>query len=192
MEESGIGRPSTYVATIENIKTKKYVSVKSGMLIPTEQGRLTIEQLDLFFPKLISIPYTAYLETKLDEIESGHADELTILKELNGEFEVDFKKALVEMEKAPEKTTGLVCPKCGKELVYRTGKYGEFMACSGYPSCKYIHQEEKKVPENAKICPKCGKGHLVVRKGKYGSFLACNQYPSCDYMEKLNFYKKKG
>ena len=192
MEESGIGRPSTYVATIENIKTKKYVSVKGGYLTPTEQGKITIEQLDLFFPKLISIPYTAYLETKLDEIEEGHADELSILKELNGEFEVDFKKALVEMEKAPDKETGLVCPKCGKELVYRSGKYGEFMACSGYPECKYIHQEEKKVPENAKVCPKCGKGHLVVRRSKYGSFLACNQYPSCDYMEKLNYYKKKG
>lgn len=111
---------------------------------------------------------------------------------MNGEFEVDFKKALVEMEKAPDKETGLVCPKCGKELVYRSGKYGEFMACSGYPECKYIHQEEKKVPENAKVCPKCGKGHLVVRRSKYGSFLACNQYPSCDYMEKLNYYKKKG
>ncbi len=192
MEESGIGRPSTYVATIENIKTKKYVSVKGGYLIPTEQGKLTIEQLDLFFPKLISIPYTAYLETKLDEIEKGDADELSILKELNGEFEIDFKKALVEMEKTPDKETGLVCPKCGKELVYRSGKYGEFMACSGYPECKYIHQEEKKVPENAKVCPKCGKGHLVVRKGRYGSFLACNQYPSCDYMEKLTYYKKKG
>ena len=91
MEESGIGRPSTYVATIENIKTKKYVSVKGGYLTPTDQGKITIEQLNLFFPKLISIPYTAYLETKLDEIEKGSADELSILKELNGE-KIDIVK----------------------------------------------------------------------------------------------------
>ncbi len=191
MEESGIGRPSTYVSTIENIKLKKYVTVKSGMLIPSEQGILTVNELNKFFPKLISIPYTAYLETKLDEIESGSADELSILRELNGEFEVDFKKALTEMEKLPPKETGLVCPNCGKELVYRQGKYGEFIACSGFPTCRYIHQEEKKAPENAKVCPKCGKGHLIVRRGKYGNFLACDQYPSCDYMEKLVYRKKK-
>ena len=162
------------------------------MLVPTEQGKLTIEQLDLFFPKLISIPYTAYLETKLDEIEKGNAEELSILRELNGEFEVDFKRALNEMSVAPERKPGMICPNCGSELVYRQGKYGEFIACSGYPKCKYIHQEEKKVPENAKVCPKCGKGHLIVRKSRFGSFLACNQYPDCDYMEKLNYYKKKG
>lgn len=191
MEESGIGRPSTYVATIENIKTKNYVEVKKGMLVPTEQGKLTIEQLDLFFPKLISIPYTAYLETKLDEIEKGNAEELSILRELNGEFEVDFKRALNEMSVAPERKPGMICPNCGSELVYRQGKYGEFIACSGYPKCKYIHQEEKKAPENAKVCPKCNEGHLVVKKGRYGNFLACNRYPSCDYMEKLNTYKRK-
>ena len=95
------------------------------------------------------------------------------------------------MEKLRPKETGLVCPNCGKELVYRQGKYGEFIACSGFPTCRYIHQEEKKAPENAKICPKCGKGHLIVRRGKYGNFLACDQNPSCDYMEKLVYHKKK-
>ena len=127
---------------------------------------------------------------KLDEIEKGSADELSILKELNGEFEVDFKKALVEMEKAPDKETGLVCPKCGKELVKRTSKNGDFFACSGFPKCRYIKGQEEQAPKQDVVsdinCPKCGKP-LLIKKGRNnkGDFLACSGFPKCRHIQSI-------
>ena len=93
--------------------------------------------------------------------------------------------------KKSNQKVGEKCPNCGNELIYKKGRYGEFIGCSSYPNCTYIRKIEKPIPENAKVCPKCKTGHLIIKRGKYSSFLGCSNYPNCDYSEKLYFRKKK-
>lgn len=189
MEDSGIGRPSTYGSTIDTLKTRGYVSLNKGVITPTSQGMLTSDTLDQYFGDLINVSYTANMEKLLDEIQNypvkdknDREKEIVVLRQLNGDFEDKFKYALTHME-TKSNETGEMCPKCGRPLVYRKSKFGnEFIGCSGFPECNYIKPEETG-PE--KVCPKCHKGHLVVRKGPYGKFLGCSEYPSCNYMEKI-------
>ena len=123
------------------------------------------------------------METTLDEIATGQKDKVTVLKEFYQPFEKEVEEAYEKMPvvKKELQTNGQVCPKCGKPLVLRKGKYGNFYACSGYPNCKFILKEENSVDRE---CPLCHTGHLVVRKSRYGSFLACSNYPKCTYTEK--------
>ena len=183
MQENGIGRPSTYAPTITTLLARDYVENKKGSLIPTEQGDLTVEKLDEYFPKYMDASYTAKMESDLDAIAEGKVDKNTLLNAFWSEFQKYYDAADQNMEKVQPKEVGRNCPKCGSPLVLRKGKYGEFVGCSNYPNCNYIEKEEKESID--KTCPICG-SQLVKRKSKKGEFIGCSNYPKCHYMETLD------
>lgn len=187
MEEKGIGRPSTYSATIQTLLARKYVTSEKGFLVPTEQGILTSNVLNKYFKDLMNTEYTAEMETSLDKISIGEASELEVIKDFYYPFIEHFDEVKEVMYKEPLKPTGEKCPLCGGDLVYKIGKHGEFIGCSNYPSCKYVKKEEKEQPkETGRICPNCG-APLLIRKNKRGQeFIGCSNYPSCRYVESIN------
>lgn len=187
MEEKGIGRPSTYSATIQTLLARKYVTSEKGYLVPTEQGILTSNVLNKYFKDLMNTEYTAEMETSLDKISIGEASELDVIKDFYYPFIEHFDEVKEVMYKEPLKPTGEKCPLCGGDLVYKTGKHGEFIGCSNYPSCKYVKKEEKEQPkETGRLCPNCG-SPLLIRKNKRGQeFIGCSNYPSCHYVESMN------
>ena len=181
MESLGIGRPSTYATMLATIKDRGYVILKDKKFEPTEIGEETTDKLQEFFSGIVNVEYTANMEQDLDEIAEAKKDNITVLHEFYDEFEPLVEKAFKEMEKKAPVSTGETCPECGGDLVVRKGKYGEFVACSNYPTCKYIKKEKKEVTEVCK-CPKCDKGMIVERKKKKGKiFYGCNNYPKCNY-----------
>ncbi len=184
MEEDGIGRPSTYSSTIQTLLLRKYLTSDKGVLTPTEQGILTSNVLKKYFPELMSVEYTANMETDLDKIQIGEEDEIALIKKFYDAFEVTFNDAKEKIWKEPLKTTGEKCPLCGGDLVIRKGRYGEFTSCSNYPDCHYIKKEIKEEPkEVGRNCPECG-SPLVYRKNKKGqTFIACSAFPKCKHIE---------
>ncbi len=187
MEEKGIGRPSTYSATIQTLLARKYVTSEKGVLVPTEQGILTSNVLNKYFKDLMNTEYTAEMETNLDKISIGEASELQVIKDFYYPFIEHFDEVKEIMYKEPLKPTGEKCPLCGGDLVYKSGKHGDFIGCSNYPTCHYVKKEEKEQPkETGRVCPNCG-SPLVIRKNKRGQeFIGCSNYPACRYVESLN------
>ncbi len=178
MEELGIGRPSTYATVIDTIKEREYVDLVDKKFVPTKVGIETTDKLQEFFSGIINVEYTANMESDLDKIAEEKEDNIKVLHEFYDSFEPLVKKAFGEMEKNAPEQTGENCPECGNPLVIRKGKYGEFTACSNYPTCKYIKKEEKEINEIVK-CPECG-GMIVEKKSKRGKvFYGCNNYPKC-------------
>lgn len=183
MEEVGIGRPSTYASTIATLYERKYISQSKGIISPTEQGIETVNKLVEFFPPFMDTTYTANMELQLDEIVEGNNSRLNLLNNFYNQFEKLYVEACENMDKAQPKETGENCPTCGKPLVIKKSKFGEFIACSGYPDCTYVKPKEQKVIEfSEEICPKCGKP-LVKRHSKKGDFFACSGYPVCKYIK---------
>ncbi len=182
MEEKGIGRPSTYSSTISTLEDRDYVESQKGTLTPTDQGDLTVDKLTQFFPELMDASYTANMEVGLDKIAEGQAKRDDLLNSFYVDFSKRFADAETKMEKIPEKKTGEKCPLCGKDLVVRKGRYGEFVACSGYPKCHYV-EKPKPVYVEGKVCPLCG-SPLVKRVSHAGKeFIGCSAYPKCRYIE---------
>ena len=180
MEELGIGRPSTYAKTIDTIKERDYVEMVEKKFKPTEIGFETTDKLQEFFSDLINVEYTRDMEEDLDDIAEGKEIWNKVLADFYKLFEPRVKEAFADMEKKAPETTGEICPDCGNPLVIRKGRYGEFVACSNYPECKYIKKEEVKVVE-VMSCPNCD-GTIVekpTRKGKV--FYGCNNYPKCKF-----------
>ena len=181
MESLGIGRPSTYATIVGTIKERGYVILKDKKFEPTEIGEETTDKLQEFFSDVVNVKYTAQMEKDLDDIAEDKKDNIKLLHEFYDEFEPLVEKAFKEMDKKAPTETGETCPLCGGNLVIRKGKYGEFVACSNYPNCKYIKKEQKEINEICK-CPKCDKGIIVERKTKKGKiFYGCNNYPKCNY-----------
>lgn len=179
MEELGIGRPSTYAKTMETLKMRDYVKIEDKKFVPTEIGIETTDKLQEYFSNIINVEYTANMETDLDLIAEENKDNIKILKDFYNEFEPLVESAFTKMEKASPKETGETCPNCGSALVVRKGKFGEFVACSNYPECKYIKKEEKVKTIICK-CPKCD-GNIVEKKTRRGKiFYGCDKYPKCD------------
>ena len=178
MEDLGIGRPSTYAKTIDTIKERDYVTLEDKKFKPTEIGIETTDKLQEFFSDLINVEYTAAMEEDLDKVAEGNKDSIKILRDFYNQFEPEVEAAFKNMEKKKAEETGEVCPECGSPLVIRKGRYGEFTACSNYPTCKYIKREEKEVKVLCK-CPKCGSDIVekTTRKGKV--FYGCSNYPKC-------------
>ena len=180
MEDLGIGRPSTYAKTMETLVDRGYVKVIDKKFNPTEIGIETTNKLQEYFSNLINVKYTAKMEDDLDKIVDGKMVWVNLLDSFYKEFEPMLENAFSNMEKKKAEQTGELCPECGSPLVIRKGKYGEFTACSNYPTCKYIKKEEKKVVEVCK-CPKCD-GVVIEKKTKRGKiFYGCSNYPRCDY-----------
>ncbi len=179
MEELGIGRPSTYAKTMETLKMRDYVKIEDKKFVPTEIGIETTDKLQEYFSNIINVEYTANMETDLDLIAEENKDNIKILKDFYNEFEPLVESAFTKMEKASPKETGETCPNCSSALVVRKGKFGEFVACSNYPECKYIKKEEKVKTVICK-CPKCD-GDIVEKKTRRGKiFYGCDKYPKCD------------
>ena len=178
MEELGIGRPSTYATIMETLRTRGYTQIEDKKFVPTEIGFEITDKLQEYFSHIINVEYTAKMEENLDEIAEGKIDYKKTLKEFYQDFEPAVEKAFSNMEKKAPEQTGEDCPECGSPLVIRKGKYGEFTACSNYPTCKYIKQEERKIVEICK-CPTCD-GMIVEKKSHRGKiFYGCNNYPKC-------------
>ena len=205
LEENGIGRPSTYAATITTITNREYVKREGKTLFPTELGEVTTKLMKERFPKIVNVKFTAQMEQDLDKIEKGSEQWVSLLDSFYGDFDKTLKKAKTEMEGVKlhlkEDETDIVCELCGRKMVVKVGRYGKFIACPGYPECKNV---KKFVQEIGVTCPKCG-GNVIVRKTKKGKpFYGCSNYPQCDFVswnEPVNekcpscgeiLYKKKG
>jgi DNA topoisomerase I len=183
LEEHGIGRPSTYAPTISTILERGYVKLEKKRFVPTELGFLVTDALVKHFPKIVDVGFTALIEEELDKIEEGKLDRLTVLQEFYKEFAEAFERAKREMESLKPKPieTEEICPECGSKLVIRTGRYGQFYACSAFPKCRYTRPLEE--PKESSVhCPKCG-GKLLKRYARKDrrSFFGCEHYPKCDF-----------
>jgi len=197
LEENGIGRPSTYASIIATIEARDYMEKREGKLYPTELGFLVADLLVEHFQDIMNVEYTAAMEAELDEIEEGKDNLLNTLNQFWKKFEKDLKKASKEMKdvKAMEEKTDEVCDKCGSPMVIKWGRYGRFLACSGYPECKNTRQlaggEGEGAPElhedvAKEVCPvDPAHGAMVLKKGRYGPFLACPNYPDCKATKRL-------
>lgn len=182
LEELGIGRPSTYASIIDTIVTREYVEVIDKMFKPTDSGILTNGRLIQYFDSIINVEYTAQMEKELDEIADGEDDYVHALSNFENKFEPLLENAYDNMEQIQPEKTGETCPECGGDLVVRKGRYGTFVACSNYPTCKYIQKESDEVKYTGENCPKCG-SPMVYKKGRYGEFEACSSYPTCKYIK---------
>ena len=182
MEELGIGRPSTYAKTIDTLKDRVYVTVSDKKFIPTEVGIDITDRLQQFFKDIINVEYTKEMEDDLDKIASGNLVWYNLLDRFYEEFEPKVEVAFKEMEKKAPEETGEMCPKCGSPLVRKQSRYGKFVACSNYPECKYIQDNDKKEENVVQImkCPNCNDGVIVEKKTRKGKiFYGCNNFPKC-------------
>ena len=183
MEEVGIGRPSTYVSTIETLKSRSYIDNKAGTLTVTPQGDVTCAVLDKYFPEIVSSKYTAKMEQQLDSIKDGNNSRIKILDSFYGPFMEELANAKEKIWKSVPEETGELCPECGAPLIYKEGKNGRFIGCSNYPKCLYVQKEKKELVYTGQNCPQCGKP-LVERKDRKGNtFVACSGFPHCNYIE---------
>lgn len=195
LESLGIGRPSTYAPTISLLTARNYVNIEQKHLVPSEIAFKITEMLEQNFKNIVDSEFTSKMEEKLDDIAENKADWQQILADFYYPFmdEIAKGKTSIASQKLAEKI-GEVCPNCGGELLKRQGRFGEFIACSNYPKCKYSRNadasaegtsEEKAAPEVLdEKCPQCGK-NLIKRKGRYGEFIACEGYPKCKYSRKI-------
>ena len=193
MEDLGIGRPSTYAATINLLLKKQYVKTEGKAMFITETGQKLSNFLEKHFEDVVDDKFTSIMESKLDDIALGKTDMNTVLNSYCTPLLAKIEKAFKEIpsEKPEAKATGEICPKCKEhELVIRTGKNGEFKACSGYPKCKYVEHKEVPVDETAGTCPNCGKG-LIKREGRFGVYYGCSGYPDCKFLTKYPVAKEK-
>ena len=190
LESLGIGRPSTYATIISTIKDRGYVTLEDKKFVPTEVGFETTDKLQEFFSSIVNVKYTANMEKDLDEIAEGNEDYKKMLKDFYDNFAPLVDNAFKNMEKKKPEETGEKCPECDSPLVIRKGKYGQFTACSNYPTCKYIKKENKQTEKEIICkCPKC-EGNIIVRKTKKGKeFYGCDNFPKCKY---ASWYKPTG
>lgn len=195
LESLGIGRPSTYAPTVSILSARDYITIEKKRIIPTDIAFTVIELLEKHFSQIVDSSFTSSMEETLDLIAEGSKD----WQEVLGEFYEPFIKKIEDGKKNIKSQkvvipTGEMCPKCGKELVQRKGRYGEFIACSGFPSCKYSKNLKEKVKkELVKIelpCPKCG-GDIVERSSRRGKFYGCGNYPKCKFISTYEPVDKK-
>ena len=181
LEEKGIGRPSTYSPTISTIIDRGYVSREKKLLVPTELGFVVTGLMCEHFSDIADVKFTAGMEEKLDGVESGKDEWKTVIREFYGPFKIALDKAEKEIEiiDIPDEISDVKCDKCGALMVYKTERYGRFLACPNFPACR----NTKAIVEKIDVpCPKCGSA-LVKRKGKRGkTFYGCERYPDCDFV----------
>jgi len=185
MESEGIGRPSTYAAIIQTIQDRDYVELLDKRLHPTARGELVTDKLVEHFPKIMDLKFTSHMENELDKIEESHLDWVHVLAEFYGPFKESLDLAHNTMERAKAEASEYECPKCQRPMVYRLGKNGRFLSCSGYPDCKAamnIDALGRPVPATVADdpCPECG-GEMILRRSRLGPFLGCANYPDCTY-----------
>ena len=183
LDENGIGRPSTFMPIISTILAREYVEREGKFLKPTALGEVTTKLMKDYFSSIINYDFSANLESELDKISDGEIVWQDLISEFYSLFSDTLDKAEYELKetriKVPEEVTEEICPNCGKNLVIKNGRFGKFLACPGYPDCKFTKAiiEDTGVP-----CPKCG-GKIIKKKSKTGKvFYGCDNYPNCNYM----------
>ena len=179
LEDKNIGRPSTYAPTVGTLTERKYVKREKKSLVPTELGFLVTGMMEEYFKGIVDVGFTAEMEDKLDDVEIKDADWKGVIREFYGPFAKDLEFADKAIEKVviEDQPTGESCELCGKPMVIKAGRFGDFIACSGYPECKNTKPIVKTI---GVVCPKCGKD-IVARKSKRGKlFYGCSGYPDCD------------
>lgn len=183
LDENGIGRPSTYAPILSNILGRDYIEREKKSLKPTNLGMVVSDLMVEYFDKIVDVKFTAGLEKQLDEIGAGKRGWVDTIKDFYKDFDKLYKKAEDSLEgkrvKVPDEETDVICDKCGRKMVVKSGRFGKFLACPGYPECK----NTKPMPEDEvkQPCPKCG-GKLVKKTSKRGKkFYGCSNYPECDF-----------
>ena len=183
LDENGIGRPSTYAPIISNILGRDYIEREKKSLKPTNLGMVVSDLMVEYFDKIVDVKFTAGLEKQLDEIGAGKRGWVDTIKDFYKDFDKLYKKAEDSLEgkrvKVPDEETDVICDKCGRKMVVKSGRFGKFLACPGYPECK----NTKPMPEDEvkQPCPKCG-GKLVKKTSKKGKkFYGCSNFPDCDF-----------
>ena len=194
LESLGIGRPSTYAPTVTTLQTRKYIEIDKKRIVPTEIAFTVIDMLQSHFPEIVDSGFTSNMEEKLDEVAEGNTNWQSILKEFYTPFMQkveDGKKNIKSLKVAIP--TGESCPKCEAELLLRKGRYGEFIACSNFPKCKYTKNtdgtEVEGPEETDEKCEKCN-SMMVIKNSKRGKFLACSAYPKCKNAKSLEAMKE--
>ncbi len=180
MEESGIGRPSTYATTVSTILSREYVEREGKAIKPTALGEVVTQLMKEDFPDIVDLAFTAHMEQELDGVENGKADWVAVLEHFYEGFAKELEAAEKDTEKVqvPEEESDEICELCGRRMVIKSGRYGKFLACPGYPECK---NTRRIVETAAGTCPKCG-GPLEAKKGRRGrKFFGCGNYPKCDF-----------
>lgn len=181
LEEKGIGRPSTYVPTISTLISRKYVDREKKILIPTELGFIVNDILSNYFKQIVDTDFTAEMEVKLDNVEAGKESWTHIVDEFFTPLKEDIEKAEKEISKViiEDKVSDVPCDKCGRLMVIKHGRFGDFLACPGYPECQNTKPIVEEVDAN---CPLCG-GKILVKRSKKGNrFYGCSNYPKCNFV----------
>ncbi len=181
LEEKGIGRPSTYAPTITTITARGYVSREKKQFVPTELGKVVTDIMADHFADIVDVAFTANMEKELDSIEEGSVDWVNILREFYGPFSQQLQKAEKELEKikVADEVSDVICEKCGRNMVYKMGRFGKFLACPGFPECRNAKPITK---ETGADCPKCG-GKILEKKSQRGKkYYGCEHNPGCDFM----------
>ena len=185
LEENEIGRPSTYAPIISTIQMRNYVEKnKERRFVPTEIGTKVNDMLVEHFPEIVDIKFTANMEHELDDIAEGKENWKKVIEDFYSPFNKHLEKKYAEVEKKKEEPipTDEVCPKCGKPMVIKTGRFGKFLACTGFPECKSTKNIKDETKKTGIICPKCDQGELVEKKSKRGKiFYGCPNWPDCDF-----------
>lgn len=182
LEELGIGRPSTYAPTLETIQKRGYVAIEEKKFVPTELGELIIQLMEEFFPEILDVEFTAHMEEDLDHVGEGQQDWVKVLSDFYESFEKRLIVAEEEMREIEieDEVSDEICEKCGRHFVYKMGRFGKFLACSGFPDCRNTRPIVK---DTGVTCPKCHEGKLVERRSKKGRvFYGCDRYPECDHV----------
>ncbi len=182
LEERGIGRPSTYAPTIGTLQARSYVTVEEKKLVPTELGMVVNDLLVEHFPNIFDVGFTSKLEEELDEIATGDRSWVPTMHEFYGPFTATLQQAEKTMERVriKDEPSDEVCDKCGRPMVIKLGKFGKFLACSGFPECRNSKPLLQKI---GVTCPNCKEGEIVERRSKKGrAFFGCERYPACDFV----------
>ena len=178
LEDKNIGRPSTYAPIIGTISERKYIERQKKSLVPTELGFLVTGMMEDYFREIVDVGFTADMEDKLDDVEVKDLDWKTIIRDFYGPFsrELEIADNAIEKVELSDRPAGEDCELCGKPMVIKSGRFGEFMACSGYPDCK----NTKPIVHSVGVpCPDCG-SDIVAKRGKSGKlFYGCSNYPAC-------------
>ncbi|PKM81368.1 MAG: DNA topoisomerase I, partial [Firmicutes bacterium HGW-Firmicutes-13] len=181
LEEKGIGRPSTYAPIIDTIQSRFYVVREDKNFVPTELGEIVVNLMKEFFPDIINIEFTASMEEKLDLIEDGKSKWIEVIDKFYQPFHKSLQHAEKEMEEVDiqDQMSDEICEKCGRQMVYKFGRFGKFLACPGFPECRNTKPIFK---ETGIKCPFCS-GEIVERKTKKGrKFFGCSSYPECEFI----------
>lgn len=183
LEESGIGRPSTFATTVTTIITREYVERDKKTLVPTKLGEVVTDLLSELFPEIVDQKFTAKVESELDDVESGDEEWKKMLAKFYKRFDKTLSAAEEKMDgervKVPEEVSDVICEKCGRNMVIRSGRFGKFLACPGYPECK---NTKPIVTETPGFCPKCGSKIIERKSGKGYKYFACEKGKECGFM----------